>query len=332
MNLSTLLWRRLFLIFVVISVWTGLAGCGDEREAADRASGPEHRSEAAGGKHGPEEDAHAERVVRLDPPDLKEFGIEVSTAEPGWIDKRISLPAEVHPNQDHLAHIAPRFPGIAKEVRAKIGDTVKSGQVLAVVESEALAPYSLKTLIDGVVIAKHITRGEPVSREQAAFVVADLRDVWVDVSVYQKDLPPVRIGQPVIVSAGHGLKEARGLISYISPVVNEDTRTATARVVLPNPDGFWRPGLFVTARIQVERTEVPLAVPRTALVVLEDRTVVFAEHDDGFEPRPVKLGMKDDLNVEIQEGLAPGDRYVSRGGFTLKSELLRGQFAGGHAH
>jgi cobalt-zinc-cadmium efflux system membrane fusion protein len=156
--------------------------------------------------------------------------------------------------------------------------------------------------------------------------------VWVDISVYQKDMPSVHVGQPVIVSAGHELEKAEGRISYISPVVDEGTRTATARVVLPNRDGSWRPGLFVTARIQVDRTEVSLAVPRTALVVLEDRTVIFARHDNGFEPRPVKLGLKGDLNVEIREGLAPGDRYVSRGGFTLKSELLRGQFAGGHGH
>ena len=271
-------------------------------------------------------------AVRLAPEVLAEFGIELATAGPGAIERTIALPGEVRPNQDRLAHVAPRFAGIAREVRAKIGDAVKAGQVLAIVESEALSPYPLKTQIDGVVITKHITVGEPVSSDRDAFTVADLGDVWVDISVYQNHLRDVRLGQPAQISAGHGLDEARGTISYVSPVVDEETRTATARVVLPNPDGVWRPGLFVTARITVESVEVPFAVPRTALEVVEGSTVVFVEGEHGFVPRPVTLGRQDEARVEVQAGLAPGERYVAKGGFTLKAELARGEMRGGHAH
>jgi cobalt-zinc-cadmium efflux system membrane fusion protein len=278
------------------------------------------------------EETHVEGLARLDPAVLEEFGVEVAVAGPGPIERSISLPAEVRPNEDRLAHMAPRFPGIARDVRARVGDRVKAGQVLAVIESEALAPFDLTTQIDGVVIAKHITRGEPVSREQAAFVVADLRDVWIDISVYQKDLALLRVGQPVVVSAGHALAEARGEISYLAPVVDEATRTATARVVLPNSEGIWRPGLFVTARVEVAREEVPVAVPRSALEVMGDRSVVFVQEEDGFAPRAVRLGRRGDEHVEIVSGLASGQRYVARGGFTLKAELQRGEFAGGHAH
>jgi cobalt-zinc-cadmium efflux system membrane fusion protein len=270
--------------------------------------------------------------VRLAPEVLEEFGIEVATAGPGIVERSVSLPAEVRPNQDRLAHIAPRFPGLVREVRADIGDEVKAGQVLAVVESEALAPFPLKTLIDGVVIRKHITRGEPVSREQAAFVVADLRDVWIDISVYQKDLAEVEVGQPVHVSAGHGMHEADGHISYLSPVVDEATRTATARVVLPNPEGRWRPGLFVATRIRTAETEVSLAIPRTAPQQMGEETVVFVETSAGFVPRPVELGRRGEARVAVTRGLEPGERYVARGGFTLKSELARETFSGGHAH
>lgn len=278
------------------------------------------------------ESGHEEELVRLAPETLEEFGIEVATAGPGVVERSVSLPAEVRPNQDRLAHIAPRFAGIVREVRADIGDAVKAGQVLAVVESEALAPFPLKTLIDGVVIQKHITRGEPVSREQAAFVVADLRDVWVDISVYQKDLAEVEVGQLVHVSAGHGLHQAEGRISYLSPVVDEATRTATARVVLPNPEGRWRPGLFVATRIRTVETEVPVAIPRTAIQEMGDEMVVFVETPDGFAPRPVALGRRGEEHVEVTAGLAPGERYVARGGFTLKSELARETFSGGHGH
>jgi cobalt-zinc-cadmium efflux system membrane fusion protein len=287
-----------------------------------------------GARGEPEEQADdaAEEVVRVDPKLLEEFGIELANAGPGWIEKGISLPAEVRPNQDRVAHIAPRFPGIVREVRVDIGDSVKAEQILAVVESEALAPYPLKTLIDGVVITKHITRGEPVSRDRDCFTVADLRDVWVDISVYQNHLPEVRLGQTVILSAGHGLENAHGVISYVSPVVDEETRTATARVVLPNPDGVWRPGLFVTARVVVERAEVPLAVPRTALENVENRRVVFVEREDDFAARAVTLGRSDETRVEVLTGLQAGDRYVAKGGFTLKAELARSELSGGHGH
>jgi cobalt-zinc-cadmium efflux system membrane fusion protein len=304
-----------------------LMACGGERSESPPAGEAGGIGEAHAG-----EDGGGARAVRLDAETREEFGIEVATAGPGWIEKSTSLPAEVRPNQDRLAHIAPRFPGLAREVHAQIGDVVKTGQELAVIESEALAPYSLKTLIDGRVIAKHITRGEPVSREQAAFVVADLRDVWIDISVYQKDLPLLRLGQPVVVSAGHGLEEAEGKISYIAPVVDEETRTATARLVIPNPDGIWRPGLFVTARVEVERREVAVAVPQTALEILDGRTTVFVENEARFEARVVNLGLGGDRHVEIRNGLAAGERYVARGAFTLKAELERGELAGGHEH
>jgi membrane fusion protein, heavy metal efflux system len=198
--------------------------------------------------------------------------------------------------------------------------------------SESLAPYSLKSEIDGVVIAKHITRGEPVSRETQAFIVADLSDVWIDISVYQKHLRLLRIGQPVVISAGHDLGQAQGELSYVSPVVDEETRTATARVVLPNPVGLWLPGMFVTARVEIGRDEAAVVVPTTALETIDDRTVIFVANGDGFESRPVALGHSNGNRVEVTSGLDPGEQYVSRGGFTLKAELARDELAGGHGH
>jgi cobalt-zinc-cadmium efflux system membrane fusion protein len=307
-------------------VW--LVGCGGASERDEGGASPTaHAAKGPGAPDGP-----GEERVRIDPETLAEFGIEVATVGPGRIEQIVSLPGEVRPNQNRLAHIAPRFPGLVREVRADIGDAVQAGQTLAVIESESLAPYPLKTLLDGVVIAKHITLGEPVSAETEAFVVADLRDVWIDISVYQKDLPLLRTGQAVVVSAGHGLHEAEGRISYIAPVVDEETRTATARVVLPNPERLWRPGLFVTARVQAGQLEVPVAVPTSALQRMGDETVVFVQAGEDFVPRDVEVGRRGESVVEILSGLAPGERYAAQGGFTLVAELSREELSGGHGH
>lgn len=285
-------------------------------------------------QHEESEGNSIEDTVALSDEVFKEFGIVVGVAGPDVVIRTISLPAEIHANEDRLAHIAPRFPGIASEVRKSVGDSVKAGEILAIIESsESLAPYPLKAQIDGTVIERHITRGEPVSQARGrVFTVADLSEVWVDISVYQKHLTSVQLGQTVHISAGHGLAEAEGTISYVSPIVDEETRTATARVVLANPKGLWRPGLFVTAVVELERVEVPVAVPRTALEEVEGSTVVFVRGQDGFAPRPVTFGLRGRDLVEVTAGLKPGDSYVTQGGFTLKSELAREELADGDDH
>jgi len=191
---------------------------------------------------------------------------------------------------------------------------------------EILAPF------DGVVIEKHISLGEVLKDDERAFIIADLSNVWVDLRVYQKDLPYVREGQPVIISAGRGIPDARGTISYLSPVVGEETRTALARVVLPNTDGLWRPGLFITGKIVVKNLAVPLLVPKTALQTVEGETSIFVKTADGFEPKPVILGRVNETHVEIASGITPGQRYVTRGAFVLKAQLSKEAFGGGHGH
>ena len=185
---------------------------------------------------------------------------------------------------------------------------------------------------DGIVVEKHIVLGEALKDDSKAFVVADLSSVWVTISVYQKDLPVVRKGLPVVLSAGPGIPTAREKIAWVSPLLDEHTRTALGRVVLPNPDGHWRPGLFVTAEIAVDEINVSLLVPRTALQTVEDRLSIFVQTEEGFAPQPVTLGRATETYAEVTKGLQPGQRYVTKGAFTLKAELGKGAFGDGHAH
>ncbi len=296
---------------------------------------PAWNSVAADEDHHPaheEADEH-EKVVRLDDKAMQEFGIEVATAGPATLTRFLELPGEIQVDTNRLVHLSPRFAGIVTRVQGRIGEQVEAGQTLAVIESDqSLAPYLMKTLITGTIIDKHLTLGESVDRQQLAFVIADLREVWADITVYQKDLPRVSVGQKAVISGGHGLPSVEGKITYISPVVDENTRTALARVVLPNPSGIWRPGTFITARIQVGSFPVAVAVPRTALQSIDGVEVVFVASPDGFAPVPVTVGRKEDRLVEIVSGLMPGQQYISQGGFTLKAELAKDSFGAGHAH
>ena len=279
-----------------------------------------------------ESDSGHDEIVHLTAEELDEFGVEIKAAGPAEISATLQVPGEVRPNADRLAHIVPRYAGIVTAVDVAIGDSVRKGQRLAVVESdESLAPFEVLTLISGTVIEKHITLGEAVGREGPAFVIADLSSVWVDLTVYQRDLDRVQVGQTVEVLVGHA-SAGTGTIDYVTPVVSERTRTATARVVMPNPDGRWRPGMFVTGQILIARDRVPVAVPRSALHRHEGRTVVFLETGEGFVPSEVTVGRTDAERAEILDGLDAGGRFVSRGGFTLKAELDKESFSSGHAH
>jgi cobalt-zinc-cadmium efflux system membrane fusion protein len=112
-------------------------------------------------------------------------------------------------------------------------------------------------------------------------------------------------------------------------VVDQTTRTATARVVLPNPNGVWRPGLFVTATI-LEPVDAAVVVPRRALHRLDGDTVVFAVEDERFVPRRVTVGATGRALVAIVDGLEAGERFADEGSFLVKADLAKS--AAGHHH
>ncbi|MBK7046458.1 MAG: efflux RND transporter periplasmic adaptor subunit [bacterium] len=349
------LWLALLLVF-------GLSGCGegnkhDEAGQSGAAATGEHGQEAvAADEHGHEEesasheghgseageaDEHGseegegddEGLVTLNAAQRESAAITIGTAMPREIVIAQELPGEVVVNADRLAHVVPRFPGIAREVRKKLGETVRAGDVLTVVEAnESLAPYEVKALISGTVIEKHITLGEYVSDQQDIYVIADLSSVWVNVTVYARDLERVRVGQTVTIEAAGITGTAEGKIDYVGPVVGEATRTSIARVVLPNARGVWRPGLFVTARVQTESVEAPLVVADKAIQNVRGQTVVFVVEGDGFRAQTVTIGTTDGEWTEILSGLRPGQSVAVENSFILKSELLKNEAGHGHGH
>ena len=215
-----------------------------------------------------------------------------------------------------------------------IGITKKQIQRLEDGEEEdlKLTRVQVSAPISGTVIEKHITLGEMLEKNAKAFVLADLSTVWVNFSVYQKDMSLVRKGLEVTVSAGKGIPDVKGTISYVRSLVGEETRTALARVVLPNPGGLWRPGLFVTGRVAVEKISRALVILKTALQTIDGKTVVFVKTDEGFEPKTVTLGKTSETQVEVLSGVKPGQQYVAEGAFTLKAQLAKGGFSEGHSH
>jgi len=198
-------------------------------------------------------------------------------------------------------------------------------------ENERLAWYPLIAPFDGTVVSKHLSLGEAVQDGADAFVVADLSTVWVDFRIHQNDLPAIEVGQTIVVQSGPD--RAEGVIDYLAPVVDEDTRTALARVTLPNADGRFRPGTFVNGTITVKHTEAPVVVEKDAIQYIDDQPCVFVYDGHAFEKRNVLLGRADERRVEIEAGLQPGENVVTRNAFRVKAESEKAKTASsGHGH
>ena len=272
-----------------------------------------------------------ENRVTLAPEQVAAAGITVARAGPATIGERVVLNGRIAPNEDAFTHVMPRYPGVVRSVHKRLGDAVARGDLLVVIESnESLQPYELRALLAGHVIAKDVAPGEFVSSERELFQIADLGTVWVELDVYRRDCARLRAGQPVFVDAGDGSPAAQTTLAYLSPVGAASTQTLLARAVLPNPELRWRPGLFVTAEVELRAAPVPVAVAREALQRIGGREVVFLAVGDTFEALPVELGLEDAAQVEVVSGLAAGQDYVATGSFVLKAEA--GRAGASHDH
>lgn len=200
---------------------------------------------------------------------------------------------------------------------------------------------ALRSPLTGTIIERHASPGEIVDRETPNFVVADLTQLWVMGRVYEQELGRVAEGVAAEVALiAYPGRTWPGVVDYVASTLDEDTRSVAIRVVLANPDGVLRPGMFgtialadVDAGLDGGSSEV-LSIPDAALSSVGDRTVVFVTGDEpgAFVPRDVVPGASAHGFVEIREGLEEGEQVVVRGAFTLKSEFLKGSIGEGHAH
>ncbi len=260
--------------------------------------------------------------LKIMPAILKAAHIETTTAKSVLLKKQLKVVGKITPNRDTLAPVYPRYSGIIKSLGKSLGEEVTKGEVLVTIESnESLQNYNIVAPINGTVIQKYATTGELAKGDKPIYEIANLDNVWADLTLYRKDAAIVRQGMEVVVTGDEGKPQTVSTISYISPLGIEDSQTALARTILSNVDRVWMPGMYVSAAIIIKEQSVRVAVPHSALQQVFNRDVVFVQQGDFFEAVPVVLGEQDDQWVEIKSGLEPGQRYVCDNSFFLKAEL-----------
>jgi membrane fusion protein, heavy metal efflux system len=218
---------------------------------------------------------------------------------------------------------------VAKQKLLALGLDPNSLLANSSIDSKA-ARFEVRSPMSGTVVEKHITLGEALKTNHKIFTVADLTQLWGEITVYAREVPSIYLGQSVRVRSRILNQVSTGKITYISSQFGRDTQSVQARVNLPNPKGHWRPGLFVDMSIVTTPVKVSVAVRRSAIQNINDQSVVFARFNDYFELRPLTLGRSNEDWVEVLDGLLVGQAYASSNSFLIKADL--GKAGASHDH
>jgi membrane fusion protein, copper/silver efflux system len=196
---------------------------------------------------------------------------------------------------------------------ADVDATIRQGEPSRTVS--VYAPAS------GIILDRQVTQGQAVQAAQTLYTIADLSGVWVNAEVRETDAAMLRagIGADVELASMPG-RPFKGMVTYVYPTLNPQTRTVTARVTVANAGGQLKPGMFATVHLRSPSRRA-LAVPTSALVRTGERNLVFVELGGGrIEPQPVEIGQSTTEYTEVLTGLEPGQRVVTSAQFLLDSE------------
>lgn len=180
--------------------------------------------------------------------------------------------------------------------------------------------------VSGVVVEKNVVQGQSVMAGMPLMTVADLSTVWVEAELRESDAGNVRVGASAVVELNAFPGRAiAGRVSYVYPTLQQEARTLKARIVLPNPGGRIKPGMYATVRL-TSPTGTALTIPASALVETGERTFVFVDARGGaLAPRDVRVGRRAGDYVEILSGVTAGLRVVTSAQFLIDSESNLGE-------
>jgi Cu(I)/Ag(I) efflux system membrane fusion protein len=216
-------------------------------------------------------------------------------------------------------------------VREKLSQLGLTDQQIQAVETRGTATDRLTIVspISGVVIHKNAVEGRYVDRGSPIYTIADLSEVWAVLDAYEQDIAYLKEGQPVqfTTEAWPG-RQFESDISFINPVLDEQTRSIQVRLNVPNRNALLKPGMFIRAEVadSLRSTgQLPLLIPASAVLKTGKRAVVYVKKPDTdapvFEGREVELGPRAGDYYMVLSGLSEGESVVTKGNFKIDSAL-----------
>lgn len=257
---------------------------------------------------------------------LEEAKIRYVSARQALVNLGFDLPEKfASTDVDDIAEEL-RLLGLPEEIAGDLPQGVKTANLIAI-----RAPY------EGVIVESDVVAGEVVDTADVLFTIANPRHVWLVLNVGQEDARYLQAGLPVEFRSDNDMHAATGRISWISPAIDQRTRTLQTRVALdPGQEGF-RDKTFGTGRIILRQEPQAVVVPRAAVQTASDAQFIFVRDRDYlqagapkvFHVRQVRLGARDDKYVEVLAGVLPGEVVASEGASVLYAHVLRSNFGAG---
>lgn len=198
-------------------------------------------------------------------------------------------------------------------------------------EAKTVALVQLRATLTGTVTERLVAPGSGIQSGQPIFTLSNISSVWVTANVPEQQMSLIRIGTRAEINSPVLGETIYARVTYIDPQINEDTRTARVRLAVPNPGERLRAGMFAEVGFQTStsaETGEELVVPTAAIQRIGEKTVVFVPEEGeagSFKVREVKTGGEVGEYTRIVEGLEIGERVVTKGSFTLKTQLQKGE-------
>jgi multidrug efflux pump subunit AcrA (membrane-fusion protein) len=304
-------------VFLVPLLAAALAGCGKKEAAVE--TKPESKSEAA----------HEQNIVSLTKANLEHMTLNFETVSLGNLGMTLKAAGRVSANLIKTAKVTPTLEGRLVKLNFDLNDRVKTGDVLALVESPELLgkQLELKAPIDGVIIERTATTGELVDKGKGVCTISDPTQLWVIAEIKERDIAAVKAGQDAAFTVlAYSQERFKGKVVLVGNQVESSSRTLEVRITVDNADGRLKAGMFADVEIITTILENVLLIPDSALQTDGENQIVFVALDGNkFEKRVVELGEEQQGRVQVLEGLKAGEKIVTEGSFILKSEMLKGE-------
>jgi len=276
--------------------------------------------------HGPEagEDSATFGPITLSEDAIRNLGVQTVEANPAPLQRSLQMAARIEGLPEKQAKISARAEGRVAEIMVKLGDRVTAGQPLLRFDPLTVGnpPVVLKSPIDGFVVRQDASIGQALRPETVLMEVADYSQVLVRATTFEgPDLSAIKTGDPARVQVQVFTDQIfEGKVQRLDVGLERESGTFEVYVLLDNPELKLRPNMQATATVGIGEAQDVVSVPRRAILGDLGNLFVFVQADEPntFARRNVVIGLKAGDQVEIVEGVLPGEKVVTQGNYQLQ--------------
>ena len=303
---------------LTVTALLGLSACGEKTPGAAAEKPPAETAETA---------AALPDRVEVSAEAQKESGIKTEVLKRSSVPETFQAMGRVMQDAQKPHHIMAGGAGKLETVSGVLGQAVNPGEVLAVIKPPAGAAITATTPHKGIVTAVHASEGDQVNEMTFLFTLTEVDPLWGVLDIPERSLAAVKAGQKVeIKTAAYPGETFKGTVAFVSPEIDNVSRTVKARVSIENPSGQLKFGMFLDATVRTGAYFQGVAVPAGAVQNGPAGPFVFVKSGKTeFTPRPVEIGREKDGLLEIKNGVRAGESVVTGNAYLLKSEMMKSQ-------